>query len=297
LEEDLAMAGKDPDSFYNDEMRDLQRDSDIHRLSHRMVLLFIIIPSILCAVFGFAYMDIRGKLLQLQSTGSEEVQALSDDVVNKVAALSEQYKKLEESLGESLSTLKKSSASMQDALKKNQQRITKITTSKADKKALEKAEKKRSAEIAATSSALKKNISEQKAAVKTLTAKLNKALDDEANAITAFQSDVREQREQIAETVRMIEALQNKGLKHELDLRLLSEGKIDKQEWEDFRKSESKRVAHIEKMTKSLSEDISWLEKRLKMTREKAKVNEAKSGKPIPTLPDSGQIVEQEIKE
>ena len=86
LEEDLAMAAKHPDSFYDNERKDLQRNSDLQRLSHRMTMLFIVIPCLLCAVFGFAYMDMRGELLQLQSTGSEEVQALSDDVVSKVAS-------------------------------------------------------------------------------------------------------------------------------------------------------------------------------------------------------------------
>ena len=47
LEQDLALSGPDPDSFYEEEMRNMRRVSDIDKLSHRMTLLFILIPYVL----------------------------------------------------------------------------------------------------------------------------------------------------------------------------------------------------------------------------------------------------------
>ena len=49
LEDDLALSDsdQDPDRLYEEEMRNMRRDSDIDRLSHRMTLLFILIPCLL----------------------------------------------------------------------------------------------------------------------------------------------------------------------------------------------------------------------------------------------------------
>jgi len=46
LEKDIQIDGQHPDSFYEDEIRDLRRDSDIHRLSRRVTILSILIPCL-----------------------------------------------------------------------------------------------------------------------------------------------------------------------------------------------------------------------------------------------------------
>jgi hypothetical protein len=100
LEKDIQIDGQHPDSFYDDELRDSRRDSDIHRLSRRVTILFILIPCLLCAILVLAYLDVRERLSQFQTAGSREVQTLSEDVLNKAASLSDQYVKLEKTSAE-----------------------------------------------------------------------------------------------------------------------------------------------------------------------------------------------------
>jgi hypothetical protein len=295
LEEDLAMTSDDPDAFYEDELRDQQRDTAIDRLSHRMTLLFILVPCLLCAVFAFAYMDMRGRLNQLQSSGSQKVEALSEDVIEKVSSLSKQYEKLDESFGKRLSILKDVSVAVQDDLKKSEKKLTALTSTTVDKKTFENA--------ATALASLKEDMAKQQAVIQGLSKKLQKELDREANAITAFQSDLREQGERFTETVSMIEALQQKALKSELNMRLLSEKTVDKDAWE---KAKGK-TAVLEKKTKDLAEELAWLAKQLNLSREKKTTlgtespqsKEENADEPVSStiMPESGKIEEQDIKE
>jgi len=302
LEQDLALSGGDPDALYEDEMRNMRRDSDIDKLSHRMTLLFILIPCLLCAVLAFAYLDVRDKLNQMQSTGSKEVEALSENIVEKVTSLSAKYEALEKSLGQRLSILKDASFAVQDRLKKNENRLEQLAKSTVDKKRFEEANTARSSESAAALALLKKDMAKQQAAIAGLSEKLQKELDREANAITAFQSDLREQGERFADTAKIVEALQKKAVILELDMKLLSKEAIDKETWEKAKE----RSARLEKKANDLAEELAWLEKKLKVTRETKPTKETeasqpkgeKESKPVTStgVPESGKIIEQEIK-
>ena len=295
LEKDLAMAEDDPDALYEDELWDQQRDSDINKLSHRMTLLFILIPCLLCAVFAFAYMDLRGRLNQLHSSGSQRVEALSEDLVAKVGSLSQQYEKLDGMFEKRLSIQKDVLVAVQDNLKKNEKKLNALTLATVDKKTFKKA--------ASTLEGLKEDMTKQQAVIKGLSKKLQKELDREANAITAFQSDLREQGERFAAAVSMIEALQQKALKLELKMRLLSEKTVSKDAWEKA----MKKTAMVESQTQDLAEDFAWLTKQLNLSRkdkqksgtdspqrQEKKAEESVSSK---TAPESGKIEEQDIKE
>jgi hypothetical protein len=295
LEEDLAMADDDPDAFFEDEMWDQRREADIDRLRHRMTLLFILIPCLLCAVFAFAYMDVRGRLKQLQSSGSQKVEALSEDVIEKVSSLSEQFKELEESFGKRLSILKDVSVTIQNDVKKSETKLQALAGATIDKKTFDDA--------ATGLESLKESMAKQDAAIRGLSKKLQKELDQEATAIAAFQSDLRVQGERFTETVSMIEDLQQKALKLELKTRLLSENMIDKDTWEEVKG----KTAWLEKKTKDLVEEFAWLTKQLNLTREKKTVSKPEPSEPekekakapvsSTIVPKSGKIEEQEIKE
>jgi hypothetical protein len=295
LEEDLAMTEDDSDAFYEDELRGQERDADIDRLRHRMTLLFILIPCLLCAVFAFAYMDMRNRLNQLYSSGSQKVEALSEDIVQKVSSLSQHFEKLEESFGKRLSILKDVSVALQDDLKKSESKLNALASATIDKKTFDNA----TADLAS----LKESLAKQEAAIRGLSKKLQKELDQEANAITAFQSDLRVQGERFTETVGMIEDLQQKALKLELKTRLLSEKMVDKDAWEE---ANGKR-ALLEKKIKDLAEELAWLTKQLNLSRENKAVSGTGSSQPkkekteepvsITIVPESGKIEEQDIKE
>ncbi len=293
LEKDIQINGHRPDSFYENELRDMRRDSDIHRLSHRVTILSILIPCLLCAIFVFAYLDVRERLSHLQTAGSREVQTLSEDVLNKAASLSDQYVKLE-----------KASAVIQERVEKIEEDIKKLNTSKMDKKASEMANKKHSEEIAEAFAALRKDVSQQKASLDALARDLNQRLDD---TLAGLRTDLQAQKKEVAKAVKVTENIQNKGQERESAIRRLSEAKVDKKELANLFENERVRMALLERKIKSLVEEVLWLEDRLKLTGKMGEIREAESPKPgeppvaettdTSPAPEAGKIIEQEINE
>jgi uncharacterized protein YhaN len=291
LEKDIQIDGQHPDSFYDDELRDSRRDSDIHRLSRRVTILSILIPCLLCAILVLAYLDVRERLSQFQTAGSREVQTLSEDVLNKAASLSDQYVKLE-----------KTSAVIQERVEKIEGDIKKLNTSKVDKNALDMANKKRSEEVAKTFAALQKDVAEQKASLDALAKDLNQRLDE---ALTPLRTDLQTQKKEMAKTVQVTKNIQNKGEEQESAIRRLSEGKVDKEALKSLLENDRVRMALLEKKIKSLVEEVLWLENRLKLTGKMGETLEAPSPKPdeppvagttgTSPPPEAGKIIEQEI--
>lgn len=293
LDKDIQIDGQHPDAFYEDELQDMRRDSDIHRLSRRVTILSILIPCLLCAIFVFAYLDVRERLSQLQTAGSREVQTLSEGVLNKAASLSDQYVKLE-----------KTSAVIQERLEKIEGDIKKLNTSKMDKKASEMANKKHSEAVAKTFAALGKDVSQQKASLDALARDLNQRLDD---TLPGLQTDLKAQKKEMARAVKVTENIENKGQERESAIRRLSEGKVDKEELDNLFENERIRMGLLEKKIKTLVEEVLWLEDRLKLTGKMGEtfgVESPKPGEPPVAettdrspAPEAGKIIEQEINE
>ena len=293
LEKDIQINGQHPDSLYEEELRDMRRDADIHKLSHRVTILSILIPCLLCAVFVFAYLDVRDRLSQLKTAGSREVQTLSEGVLNQAASLSDQYVKLE-----------KTSVVIQGRIEKIEGEIKKLNTSKMDKKASEMANKKRSEEVAKTFAALQKDVSQQKASLEALAKDLNQRLDD---TLADLQIDLKAQKKEMAKAAKVTENMQNKGEARESAIKRLSEGKVDKEALEDLLENERIRMGLLEKKIKTLVEEVLWLENRLKLTgkmSENLEVESPKPGEPpvagttgSSSAPEAGKIIEQEINE
>jgi chromosome segregation ATPase len=293
LEKDIQIDGQHPDSFYEDEIRDLRRDSDIHRLSRRVTILSILIPCLLCAIFVFAYMQVRNRLSQLQTAGSREVQTLSEDVLNKAASLSDQYVKLE-----------KTSAVIQENVKKLEGDTKRLSASKVDKKALGISNKKRSEEAAKTFAALQEDVAQQKASLDALAKDLNQRMED---MLTDLRADLKAQKKEMAKAVKVTKDIQNKGQERESAIRRLSEGKVNKEELKSLLENERVRMVLLENKIKSLVEEVLWLENRLKLTGKMGETLEAESPKPqkkppagateSSPAPKPGKIIEQEISE
>ena len=293
LEKDIQIDGQHPDSFYEDELGDLRRDSDIHRLSRRVTILSILIPCLLCAVLVLAYLDVRERLNQLQSAGSREVQTLSEDVLNTAASLSDRYVKLE-----------KTSAVIQERVEKIEGDIKKLNTSKVDKEASDTASKKRSEEVAKTFAALQKDVTEQKASLDALAKDLNQRLDDR---LTPLRTDLQVQKKEMAKTVQVTNNVQNKAQEQESAIRRLSEGKVDKEALKSLLEKDRVKMALLEKRIKTLVEEVLWLENRLKLTGKMGDTLETQSRKPgeppvggttgTSPPPEAGKIIEQEIRE
>lgn len=253
LEKELEINREDLDSLYQDEVREMQRDSDIHGLSHRITMLSILIPVLLCAIFVFAYLDMRERVSQIQTKGSQEVQVLSQDVVAKMTSLTDNYTRIEKSLADRLLALEKSSASMEKRLKDSHGEIKKLTTSKVDNKTFEQTEKRRSEEASNIFSAIQKDVAKQKESFGVFAKDLNEKIDQTTDAITAFRKDMDKRGKEIAEVLQILEATREEDKKQASLIRHLSEHKLDKEQFDSLLDN---KLANYEEMLAVLEKEI-----------------------------------------
>jgi len=67
---------QDPETFYHEELKDLQ----VEKLSQRVMLLSILLPILIGIAIFFAYRDLTGRLSRSQDTGYVEVQRISREL-------------------------------------------------------------------------------------------------------------------------------------------------------------------------------------------------------------------------
>jgi chromosome segregation ATPase len=286
------------DTTYREATPSVRRDSDVQRLSSRMTLLFILIPTMMCAAFAFAYVDLRSKLKETISSGEKEVQALSQDVLGRVTSVLEQYKQLEKAMAEKLSGIEKRLETVTAGLDRDEKAIKDLASAKVDAKDMEGIIQNGTKELAAMVVALKEGLDAQKTSVDKLAGKVEKELKEGANAVTTFQSDLRTQEEQVAKMAETLEGVQTKALGIELNTRRLLEEKEGlNQELGNLKKS----TTTLQQKIDALAADITWMETRLNLKRDKPSSGEPKKksqdemSQPSSVPSTGGSILEQDI--
>jgi len=285
LDREIKMNEEDSDTSYQDEMWEMRRESQIHRLSQRITLLSILIPCLLGVILLFAYLEFNDKFNKIMITRKGQVDALSENMDDKIVSLLHQFKELDKLLSDKIDNLKQTNALIEKDLKKNQQAINKLTTSKADKKTIQK----ESAQTASTLELLRKDLAEQQQAIETLDTILKK---------------------EVVNIIHVRETLKTDRQKLGSAIKDLSEHKLDKQDfgnilndkWSDYQA----KFSLISKEIKALKDEVSRVQRQLNMAvtgnEVKAKGAPPKEKPAAVTtsnaaIPAPGNIIDQEIIE
>ena len=290
LDKEIKMNEEDSDTSYQDEMWEMRRESKIHRLSQRITLLSILIPCLLGVILLFAYLEFNDKLNKIMITRKGQVEALSENMDDKIVSLSHQFKELEKLLSDKIDNLKQTNALIEKNLKKNLQAIKKLTTSKADKKSIEQTIRKASAQTASTLEVLRKELTEQQQAIENLDAILKK---------------------EVVKIIHVRETLKTDRQRLGSDIKDLSEHKLDKidfgnflqDKWSDYQA----KISLIRKEIKALKDEVYKVQRKLNMAVTGNEVSKANSAPPkekpaaVTTrdaaIPAPGNIIDQEIIE
>ncbi len=290
LDRDIRMKEEGSDLSYQDEMWELRRESQVQRLNQRITLLSILIPCLFGAILLFVYLEFNDKLNKIMIIKSGQVEALSENMDDKIVSLSDQYSEVEKLLSDSIANLKKTNTLIEKDLRKNQREIKKLTTSKADKKTLEQAIRKEFAQTAKTLEALTNELNGQKQAVENLDATLKK---------------------EVVQIVQVIETLKTDRERQDSAIKDLSEHKLDKEDFGNILKDKwsgyQAKISLLRKEIKALRDDVSKVQRQLNMTVTSNMVSKAKGAPPKEkpaaattkdaAIPIPGKIIEQEITE
>lgn len=117
------------DPLYLSEAENLR----IEKLSTRVTLVAVIIPCLLVIVLAVAYLDIKNRVVNTQSTGSIGVQNLSKDLESRFSSLSLKQARLEEQLAANTKAVETATAALQVNLKKSVTEIRGAADDKADR--------------------------------------------------------------------------------------------------------------------------------------------------------------------
>lgn len=139
---------QDPETFYQEEIKDLK----VERLSQKVTLLTILLPILIGIAIFFAYRDLTGRVSRTQDTGSLEVQRISrqltalskefnDKLIVFSTTLSTQDKEFDTTVSgkltavnKNVTALNKNLKSLNENLSKTEGTVKNLAASKADKK-------------------------------------------------------------------------------------------------------------------------------------------------------------------
>lgn len=276
-------AQAEPDANYMADADNLR----IEKLSTRVTLVAVLIPCLLVVVLVIAYLDIKHRVINTQTSGSMGVQNLSKDLESRFSNLSLKQAKMEEQLTETSKALETATAALQINLKKATTEFKRMTDDKADQSALSAITRKTEASVAA--------LQKEMADLNTAFSKFDEEL---AAQILLMAQGLKKDQGRLAEIEKKTQRLDSEKLnKDSMDLALGLE-RLGLQEMV------KDRIREIDKKLAAVKKQIDVLNQRLNSQAQKASPSSSAGGVPVtspkPPLPPgpntgSTNMVEQTI--
>ena len=279
LERGIRVNEEAPGFSSRDEIQEMRLESQVQRLSTRLIVVSIVIPCLLGAVMAFIYYQFNNRFNNLLVTGEGQVEALSEDVGDRIEALAKQHGKFEKSFSDRITSVDKN-------FKKDRKEINWLASSKAGKKALGQAKKKQASELTSSINLLRSELQGHKGAVEKLGETLNK---------------------EVGEISKLIKGMEKSQKQQDIDINGLSKNKLGIKEFREILEKKwsgyELKISLLKKEVKAFQEEIALLKKQLGKaiirsalpksggTYQKEKTN----GGALTRTP--GKIVEQEIGE
>ena len=301
---------QDPETFYQEEIKDLR----VEKLSQRITLLTMLLPILIAIAIFFIYRDLAGRVNRTQDTGSMEVQRMSrqleeiskefnDKLITFSTTLSSQDKQFDTDVTEKMAAVNKNVAALNKNLKslnenldRTQNSVKNLASSKADKKSQDAAFLKVNRSLNSLEKQLQSLVKLQKE-LKAVSAEIQKLEDDLNQKITVVTAAA-EQSEQDYSQLRT-------------SLSGLSDKMVDKDTFElevfKLRKNYQNRVAQeiteINQKLVGMQKAIDSIQKNYKSQKRSMKSMSKKpstatpSGTEATTPADSEPIEEQDLPE
>ena len=106
----MSIDDKSPDSELQEEIDDLR----ISKLSQRITLVTILIPTLIGILLLVAYLDMKKKVDKTFNAEAKQVQNLSQNLESKFSSLSLQFAKLEDTFAKKILSLEKETDGLDD---------------------------------------------------------------------------------------------------------------------------------------------------------------------------------------
>lgn len=122
-------------AVFQEELRDLR----LEKLGHRVTLLTILIPCLIGIILVVGYLDIQDRLTRTSTSGTQGMQALTQELNSKFSSLSLKQARLEAEFSQKLPDLEKTAAVIQSRLRTAQKGVHQLEETVVDKATLDQA--------------------------------------------------------------------------------------------------------------------------------------------------------------
>ncbi len=267
------MSREDSDNFKfgsdqmnpDDVLRDEPQDNRVTRLSRRVTILAILLPCLIGAALYFLYNDLKNRVAQNQTYGTQSVEGLAQTLDTRLQEFSAKLTQLETMFSERLAGTEKSIENLKtqvgktdSGLKKALGSLKAIDTAKMDKKDLE-------------------SLANQLAAL--------------SDQMTARDNDMSER---LSDLTTVTQKQVNDLLKLRTEITGLTDSKIDRKTLQQELENQQQKLlvlsSDLDKKIFAIQNDLRRLEKNLQQTRQSFRPS------PVPAPGSGGGIVEKNLE-
>lgn len=256
LEEDAAVFG-------SSEERQLQLESDVQGLSHRLSVTTVLIPLLFFVVLAFVYLDIRQRIGEVADgeakKGVRAVQVRYEELSEQMGAVSDQLQEMGQSLGERLKALEGRVPEIVKRLDGYGREIEEVVATKRAGAAAESRLSERLEKMSSELSVVERNVAEQAAAFKEQSENMDVRIEQTAKALSKQEKALQSGMGRIAALSRDVQEVREGLLALAVEDKRLGEAKADKEALETFRGQQERVEKDLTQQIQSLRSDITEL--------------------------------------
>jgi len=288
------------DSLYQEEIKDLR----VEKLTQRVTIITILIPCLIGVILYVAYRDLTGRVTKSEYSGSKVVENLSKELEEKFKTLSARYSDHQASMTAKISAIEKATTGLvenldrlKDNLNNTEETLKSIAASKVDKNDQADALKKINDSFIPIRKELealapvRKELDAVSSGIQALDQNLSQKWSSLSATLTSLSANVVKTTDDLSRVQSSLATMSDQQIdKNAVELEILKARKI-------YERTLDQEIIKIDKRLETVSLKIRQLEKGL---RQLAATSSAVSGGKPPkasTQSNSGEIIEQEIKE
>lgn len=199
--EENFVFGTDDDGYHDD-----LQGQRLDKLSLKVTMLTILVPTILIIIIVFIYIDMKDKMVQVHNSGTTEVQQTALELKKLIDDLKTSQTEFENRLNGKIETIEKALSPLDKRVEQHQKDVTYLSTTKIDKKTLDAETKK----LSDAAQALKDDLKKDMAALTDQNKKLvgiAQELQARINEIPALKTDLKSQKESLESLQTSLESL------------------------------------------------------------------------------------------
>ncbi|MBW1847062.1 MAG: hypothetical protein JRG81_07910 [Deltaproteobacteria bacterium] len=126
----MSKEEKSPDSLYGEEVLALR----IEKVNQKVTLFSILVPCIVGVIILIAYLDLRSRVAEVNTSKQSDVQTITEDLEKRLDSIKKEYADLESSLDKKISYIDKNTYLIKETLAKSDKTLKNLKSSKVDKK-------------------------------------------------------------------------------------------------------------------------------------------------------------------